>query len=111
MKNAAGIVNTHAHTIWPATPHRTADSRRVAPTPTIAPVIACGADRDADLRRDQNRKGRARFRREAADRLQFCDLRAHRVNDAPAAGDDAHRLLCVYQPVTRRHIMGVPAWR
>ncbi len=39
-KNAAGIVSTHAHTIWPATPQRTADSRRVDPTPTIAPVIA-----------------------------------------------------------------------
>ena len=35
-----GIVRTQAHTIWPATPHRTADSRRVAPTPTIAPVMA-----------------------------------------------------------------------
>ena len=41
IANAAGIVNTHAQTIWPATPHRTADSRRVDPTPTIEPVIAC----------------------------------------------------------------------
>ena len=41
IANAAGIVSTQAQTIWPATPHRTADSRRVAPTPTIAPVIAC----------------------------------------------------------------------
>ena len=40
-KKAAGIVKTHAQTIWPATPQRTADSRRVAPTPTMAPVIAC----------------------------------------------------------------------
>ena len=38
---AAGIVRTQAQTIWPATPQRTADSRRVAPTPTIAPVIVC----------------------------------------------------------------------
>ena len=38
---AAGIVSTHAHTICRATPQRTADSRRVAPTPTIAPVIVC----------------------------------------------------------------------
>ena len=40
MAKAAGIVSTQAQTIWPATPQRTADSRRVAPTPTIAPVIA-----------------------------------------------------------------------
>ena len=33
-------MSTHAHTIWRATPHRTADTRRVEPTPTIAPVIA-----------------------------------------------------------------------
>ena len=38
---AAGIVITHAQTIWRATPHRTAERRRVAPTPTIAPVIVC----------------------------------------------------------------------
>src|SRR5438094_550711 len=41
MENAAGMVRIHAHTIWPATPHRTADRRRVEPTPTIDPVIAC----------------------------------------------------------------------
>src|SRR5881227_1456303 len=41
MSPAMGIVSTQAHTICPATPHRTADTRRVAPTPTIAPVIAC----------------------------------------------------------------------
>src|SRR4029078_13521501 len=32
---------THAQTICTATPHRTADRRRVAPTPTIAPVMEC----------------------------------------------------------------------
>ena len=37
----AGIVRTHAQTICRATPQRTADSRRVAPTPMIAPVIVC----------------------------------------------------------------------
>src|SRR5712691_4147503 len=41
MANAAGIVSTHAQTICPATPHRTAESRLVDPTPTIEPVIAC----------------------------------------------------------------------
>ena len=38
---AAGIVTSQAHTILRATPHLTADSRCVAPTPTIAPVIVC----------------------------------------------------------------------
>ena len=37
----AGMVTTQAHTIRPATPQRTADTRCVAPTPTIAPVIVC----------------------------------------------------------------------
>ena len=34
-----GIVRTQAHTTRLATPQRTADSRRAAPTPTIDPVI------------------------------------------------------------------------
>src|SRR5690349_14147045 len=40
-KAAAGIVNIQAQTMRPATPHFTADKRRVAPTPTIEPVIVC----------------------------------------------------------------------
>src|SRR6185295_4944658 len=39
MIPAAGIVRTHAQTIRPAIPQRTADRRCVAPTPTIDPVI------------------------------------------------------------------------
>ena len=35
------MVSTQAQTIRPATPHFTAESRFVAPTPTIAPVIVC----------------------------------------------------------------------
>ena len=35
------MVTTHAHTIRRATPHRTAESRWVAPTPTMAPVMVC----------------------------------------------------------------------
>ena len=31
----------HAHRTLPATRHRTADIRRAAPTPTIAPVMVC----------------------------------------------------------------------
>ena len=34
-----GIVSNQAQTIRPATPQRTADIRRIEPTPTIAPVI------------------------------------------------------------------------
>src|SRR2546430_8234123 len=36
-----GIVSSHAQTIRPATPQRTADSRCAAPTPEIAPVMVC----------------------------------------------------------------------
>src|SRR6185436_317800 len=38
---AAGMVRIQAQTMRPATPHLTADSLRVAPTPTIEPVIVC----------------------------------------------------------------------
>ena len=38
------MVRIHAHTTSPATPQRTADIRRLAPTPTIAPVIVCVVD-------------------------------------------------------------------
>ena len=41
MIAATGIVRIQAQTIRPATPHLTAERRRVAPTPTIAPVIVC----------------------------------------------------------------------
>ena len=41
MAAAIGMVSTQAQTIWPATPQRTAESRRVEPTPMIAPVIVC----------------------------------------------------------------------
>src|SRR4029453_17323001 len=39
MIAAAGMVRIQAQTMRPATPQRTADRRRVAPTPTIAPVM------------------------------------------------------------------------
>ena len=35
------MVRIHAHTMRPANPQRTAESRLVAPTPTIEPVIVC----------------------------------------------------------------------
>ncbi len=37
----AGIVRIQTHTIRLATNHRTADKRRVTPTPTIAPAMVC----------------------------------------------------------------------
>src|SRR6185436_18310939 len=39
MRAERGIVSTHAQTISPATPQRTAESRWVAPTPMIEPVM------------------------------------------------------------------------
>ncbi len=42
MIAAQGIVSTHAQRIRPATPHFTADKRRVAPTPTMAPGDGMG---------------------------------------------------------------------
>src|SRR6478672_3787034 len=44
MKAEAGIVKIQAQTMLPATPQRTADARRVDPTPTMAPVIVCVVD-------------------------------------------------------------------
>ena len=44
MNADAGIVKIHAHTILPATPQRTAEVLRAAPTPTMAPVIVCVVD-------------------------------------------------------------------
>ena len=35
------MVRTHAQTMRPASPQRTAERRCVAPTPTIAPVMVC----------------------------------------------------------------------
>ena len=92
MNAAAGIVSTHAHTIRPAIPHRTADSRCVAPTPTIEPVIVCvvltGMPKCVAIMIADRA---ARLRAEAADRTQLRDARAHRVHDAPAAEQRAER--------------------
>src|SRR5437762_10205982 len=40
----SGMVRTQAHTMRPATPHFTAETRRVAPTPMIAPVMVWVVD-------------------------------------------------------------------
>src|SRR3954471_23922322 len=42
--NAPGMVSTHAHITRLATPHRTALSRWVVPTPTMAPLIVWVVD-------------------------------------------------------------------
>ena len=86
MAAAAGIVNSHAQTIWPATPHRTADKRLVAPTPTIGPGDRVRrADRDAEVGGEQDRRGRAGLGGEPVHRLQLRDPRSHRVDDPPPA--------------------------
>src|SRR3954464_12855056 len=41
---AAGMVSTHAMTMLPATPQRTADTRFAAPAPMTAPEITCVVD-------------------------------------------------------------------
>jgi hypothetical protein len=41
MAAAAGIVMIQAQTIRRVTPHFTAVTRRVAPTPMMAPVMVC----------------------------------------------------------------------
>ena len=38
------MVKSHAHTMLPATPQRTAESFCTEPTPTIAPVMVCVVD-------------------------------------------------------------------
>lgn len=53
-----GIVKTHAQTIVPAIPQRTADNRLVAPTPTIAPVIVCVVGDGDSERRGEKQRGR-----------------------------------------------------
>ena len=41
MKALAGMVKTHAMTMLPASPQRTAEALRTEPTPKIAPVMVC----------------------------------------------------------------------
>src|SRR5437763_5195266 len=44
MTKAPGMVRIHAQTTRLATPQRTAERRRAAPTPTMAPVMVCVVD-------------------------------------------------------------------
>jgi hypothetical protein len=93
MNAAAGNgEQDHAQTMRPATPQRTADRRRIEPTPMIAPVMVCVVLTGMpEVRRGEERDGAGGLGGEAADRLQLGDLRAHRVDDAPAARERAER--------------------
>ena len=44
ISQAPGMVRIHAQTTFLATPQRTADMRRLAPTPTMAPVMVWVVD-------------------------------------------------------------------
>jgi len=83
---AMGIVKTNAQTMRPATPQRTAESLRMAPTPTMAPVMVCVVETGMPNELAKNSVAApGGLRGEAADRLQLGDFRPHGV-DAPAAG-------------------------
>src|SRR3954464_10887779 len=44
MKAEHGMVSTHAQTMFPPSPQRTAETDCVEPTPTIDPVMVCVVD-------------------------------------------------------------------
>ena len=89
---AIGIVSTQAQTIRPATPHFTAESRWVEPTPTIAPVIVCVVLTGMPGQgRADDRDAPGSLRAEPADRLELGDAEAHRLDDPPAAGHRPQR--------------------
>jgi hypothetical protein len=86
MNALHGIVSSHAQTMRPATPQRTADA------------LDDGADaddrardrmrrrhRDAEVRREKERYRASRFGAEAADGFELRDAESHRPDDAPAA--------------------------
>src|SRR5437016_6257017 len=50
-----GMVSTQAQTTRPATPHRTAERRRVDPTPTMAPVMVWVVETGIPLDDTKNR--------------------------------------------------------
>ncbi len=87
---AIGIVSTQAQTMRPATPHLTADSRRVdADADDCARDRVRGRDGNAGERRAKERDRAGGLGAETADRLELGDPRSHRVDNAPAAGKRA----------------------
>jgi hypothetical protein len=86
------MVSTHAQTIRAAIPQRTADSRRVVPTPTIAPVIVWVVETGMPSPgRQVQRERRGRLGCEPADRLERGDAVAQYLHDAPSARQRAER--------------------
>ena len=88
------MVRIQAQTIRRVTPQRTAERRRVAPTPTIAPVMVCVVltwNSENGVANDGDPAGC--LGREAAKGRKFGDALAHGFDDAPAArhGSATHR--------------------
>jgi hypothetical protein len=80
------MVKIQAQTMLPATPQRTAEALRVAPTPTMAPVMVCVVDTGMPSAGGQEQRERAAgLGTEAAHRLELGDALAHGLDDAPAA--------------------------
>src|SRR6266702_609418 len=69
-------------------PHRREALRR-AHTRNRAGDCVGGADRDAEMRRDEQRDGATRFGAEAAEGRELGEPLSHRLDDAPPAGHGA----------------------
>ena len=92
MAPAAGKVRTQAIRMLPATSHRTAESRLVAPTPMIAEVIVWVVEiGSAEPRRGEQHTRGDGLGGEALRRVEVDDLAAQRADDPPAAGVGAQR--------------------
>ena len=79
------MVRIQAQTMRPATPHLTADNLRVAPTPTIEPVIVCVVETGVPVSRDVGEcQCGGSLGAETAYGFQFCDPRSHCAHNAPA---------------------------
>src|SRR4029453_19393065 len=96
------MVRSQAQTMRPATPQRTADRRRVAPTPTIAPVmvwvVETGTPRKVARTRGQGaeRDGRVGGEHDPGrDRQVAVRLQLEVAGADQQGADDAHRLLGV----------------
>ena len=86
------MVMTQATTMLLATFQRTAETRRAAPTPTMAPVMVWVVETGTPMWVARNRViAPAGLGAEALLRRQAGDLRAHGVDDPPAAEQGAQR--------------------
>ena len=83
---ASGIVISHASTMSPATPHRTAESPRDAPGAHDRPRDRVGRrHREAVVRGAPEDRGAGRLRRKPLRRVDLRDALSERLDDAPAA--------------------------